>query len=52
MPFMHGRAAMSRTLGYLQKGQIILSKNVRIMLFGYNAENESCKDYPHHTGLL
>ena len=52
MPFMHGRAAMSRTLQYLQQGQITLSKNVRIMIFGYNAEKESCKDYPHHTGLL
>lgn len=49
---MHGRGAIGRTLPYLQKGQIQLSKNVRIMLFGYNAENESCKEYPHHTGLF
>ena len=49
---MQGKAAVSRTLQYLQQGQIILSKNVRIIIFGYNAERESCKDYPHHAGLL
>jgi len=52
MPFMQGRAAMSRTMQYLQQGKITLSTNVRIMIFGYNAKNESCKDYPHHAGLL
>jgi len=52
MPFMHGRAAVSRTLKYLQQGQITLSKHVRIMIFGYNAENQNCTDYPHHIGLL
>jgi len=49
---MHGRAAVSRTLHYLQQGKITLSRNVRIMIFGYNAKDESCEHYPHHTGLL
>jgi len=49
---MQGRAAVSRTLNYLQQGKITLSKNVRIMIFGYNAYKESCEKYPHHTGLL
>jgi len=52
MPFMHGRAAVSRTLKYIQQGQITLSKHVRIMIFGYNAESQNCTDYPHHAGLL
>ena len=49
---MQGRAAVSRTLSYLQQGKITLSKNIRIMIFGYNANNDICEDYPHHTGLL
>jgi len=49
---MHGRAAVSRTLNYLQQGRITLSKNIRIMIFGYNATDGSCEQFPHHTGLL
>jgi small subunit ribosomal protein S25 len=50
MPFMHGRAAISRTLEHLQKGQIVLKKQVRIMMFAFNVDAIHRK-FPQHYGL-
>jgi len=50
MPFMHGRGAIGRTLQYLQQGQIILNKNVRVVMFAFN-EDAMGRKFPHHYGL-
>jgi len=50
MPLMHGKGALSRTMGHLQKGQIVLKNNVRIMMFAFNTDREQ-QVFPHHHGL-
>jgi len=50
MPFMQGRAALGRTLDYLQKGQIVLKNNIRILMFAFNIDGPRLK-FPHHAGL-
>ena len=47
MPFMKGQAALRRTINFLEKGQLRLRENVRIMAFAYNPGPE----YPNHDGL-
>lgn len=51
MPFMHGRAAVSRTLQYLQQGQIILDQQIRVVIFAYNFDEANRHKYAHHLGL-
>lgn len=48
---MHGRAAVGRTLQYLQQGQIILDQQIRVMIFAYNFDEAHRNKYAHHHGL-
>lgn len=45
---MKGRAALRRTIGWLEKGEILLRDNVRCLTFNY-VPNEV--KFPHHAGL-
>ena len=44
---MKGRGAIRRTLQYLEKGEIILRDNIRIVSFGFNPGRK----FQHHDGL-
>lgn len=52
MPFMIGRGAVGRTLKHLQQGQIILNKNIKILMLAFNLDDEATgRRFPHHSGL-
>ncbi|CAG5135536.1 unnamed protein product [Candidula unifasciata] len=40
MPFMRGAAPIRRTLGYLEKSNLLLKENVRIVMFNFNTEGK------------
>uniref|UniRef100_A0A915KU20 Small ribosomal subunit protein mS25 n=1 Tax=Romanomermis culicivorax TaxID=13658 RepID=A0A915KU20_ROMCU len=44
MPFMQGASPIRRTLYYLEKGEILLRKEVRVIAIGYSFKN------PEHKG--
>ncbi|ELU11605.1 hypothetical protein CAPTEDRAFT_181516 [Capitella teleta] len=48
MPFMRGKGALRRTKEFLEKGEILLNEDIKVLLFGYTP---LLKKYPHHTGL-
>jgi len=47
MPFMKGQAALRRTLGWLQKGEIKFRHDIQIVTMNYNPGTNN----PHHSGL-
>ena len=47
---MKGRGALRRTMEYLEKGQIILRDNVKIVTFQYNPPYKGY-NHEHHSGL-
>lgn len=47
MPFMKGRGAIRRTAEWLQKGNIMIRDNIRVVAFGFNPGQR----YEHHQGL-
>jgi len=52
MPLMLGRGAVSRTLKHLQEGQILLNRNIKIMMFAFNMDDERTgRKFPNHQGL-
>lgn len=45
---MLGRGALRRTVNFLEKGEILLRSNIKILMFGYCPDE---KRFPHHVGL-
>ncbi|XP_050413280.1 probable 28S ribosomal protein S25, mitochondrial [Patella vulgata] len=43
MPFMKGRAAIRRTLQYLERGSLVLNDSVQIMTVNYNSGHKASR---------
>jgi len=50
MPFLKGKAALRRTLGWLEKGEIMLRNDVRIVTMNFNPADATHAN-KHHDGL-
>ena len=50
MPFMKGIGAIRRTLPYLDKGELLLRDNIKVLLFNFNVSTrryEKSRLYPY-----